>query len=212
MTPLLIAAFSQGLVGIVHCPVMCGPFAAISQSKGGFAGTVSYHIARLTGYAMLGGVSGLLGNVINTTLLAQGAALVGGAIILIYAASILFQFSLPGFLHGPAHVFLPLVRRANSSAIALGLCSSVLPCGMLFPAYALAITSGTYLGGMLVMTVFALGTMPAFMMLAMLHKPLQSLFTNPNLRRVAPAILLIASLGIIVYRTVTAEVICVHPQ
>ncbi|MCE9596749.1 MAG: sulfite exporter TauE/SafE family protein [Spirochaetia bacterium] len=214
MTTIVFAAFVQGLMGIAHCPIMCGPFASIAQthSRNGVIGSVLYHTGRMTGYATVGGISGLLGSWLNTTFLEQSAAILGAAIIVLYAASILFQFPLPGFLHAPAKFLIPWIRKGGASAVALGLCSALLPCGMLFPAYALAISSGTLQGGVAVMVAFAFGTMPVFIVLALFNRPLQNLLSNWKFNRILPAILLMGSLGLIAYRTYSAEVLCVHPQ
>ena len=184
------ALFAAGAVGgFAHCAPMCGPFVMMQLTEpegGGFAlrklaagALPGYQLGRITTYLTLGLLVGKLGGSLAT--LAQlhwlPAVLLGLA-----AASFLLQ-ALKGVLPWLAGTALaglggrfapPLARlirgdrRLALRGFPLGLVLGLLPCGFLYAALIAAGATGGALAGGIAMAGFALGTMPALVVVGML--------------------------------------------
>ena len=159
-------ALAAGLLGGVHCAGMCGGFVVVAAT-GGRLGWL-FHVGRLAGYVALGALAGLLGHTLDL----GGAALGLHRLRFLAAAALLLLFGL-GFLGlvprrwlepgGGALVrLLGAVRRRGGTLgwLALGLPIGLLPCGLLYPMYALAAGNGSPTGGALLLGAFGLGTIP----------------------------------------------------
>lgn len=164
------AAFIAGLVTSLHCAGMCGPLACSLMPVRGDRGdpqTVStvYHVARLTGYAVLGAVAGGLGRA-PLTWVSQSALrwLPWVLVIFFVALALRWDRHLPRLaVLGRLALKLQSWRRGRSrveAAAALGLATPLLPCGPLYFLVALALLSGSALRGVEFMLAFGLGTVP----------------------------------------------------
>jgi len=162
----LALAFAAGLLGGVHCGGMCGGFVLVAAA-GGPRGWL-FHVGRLAGYAALGAVAGLVGHGLDL----GGAALGLHRLRFLVAALLLLLFGLafigavprrwlePGA--GAAVRLIAALRRRGGpwAWLLLGLPMGLLPCGLLYPMYALAAGSGSPTHGALLMLAFGLGTVP----------------------------------------------------
>ena len=165
---VLGAALATGLVGSLHCPLMCGPLALASGAP------VRYLAGRLVSYAGLGAAFGLLGEHALCRLPVATVQL--GAMLLVGV----FAFA-QGWkaLRGPGPRLVPIRPRAPGRlarlwgraltliprrGVGLGLATGFLPCGMLVPAWLLAGTSGDAASGALVMAIFWAATTPALVL------------------------------------------------
>ncbi len=189
----LFSLFLVGLAGGgSHCVGMCGPIVlsqvtsrleevpAASMSefnrlKG--AALMPYHVGRMTTYSALGGVAALLsGGIIQASgfkFFASGLLVLAGLFFLGYAAKML-GVGLPGFgssgklgrLAGTlSSLARPLFRRPLGwRGYGLGVALGFLPCGLLYGALAAASSTADPVAGFMAMAVFALGTVPALLM------------------------------------------------
>ncbi len=164
------AAFIAGLVTSLHCAGMCGPLACSLMPVRGDRGdpqTVStvYHVARLTGYAVLGALAGGLGRA-PLTWVSQSALrwLPWVLVIFFVALALRWDRHLPKFaVLGRLTLKLQSWLRGRSrveAAAALGFATPLLPCGPLYFLVALALISGSALRGVEFMLAFGLGTVP----------------------------------------------------
>ena len=124
-----------------------------------------FHTGRLASFALLGGVLGLIGNAIGinftlTAILGIVASIVmlmlGLNLVGVFAKNKLALLSMPvgifNFIRGIAHkTFTPLI---------IGLGTFFLPCGFTQSMQVSAISSGSFMSGLLIMFTFALGTLP----------------------------------------------------
>lgn len=55
--PLVVSATLLGLAGAPHCTAMCGAPCAAAVGQGGWPSQLSFHLARLVGYAVVGAVA-----------------------------------------------------------------------------------------------------------------------------------------------------------
>ncbi len=202
----LWGAFLLGLVGgFGHCLAMCGPFVAAASLADGAAcgaaagGTgcdatlrgsakrsgifqVAYHVGRLSTYALLGAVLGLLGEAgalatlggpFSPTVVTRWLKLSAGALMLAMGAFMLVAWvrgrraqlpeptawltSLPWF----GRAVTRLSRSGGWAGFPLGALMGLLPCAPLLPVELAALATATPLYGALVMLAFGLGTVPA---------------------------------------------------
>lgn len=125
-------------------------------------------VGKLASHAMLGLLLGVLGDAVQlgfrTRAVTQGVA----GVVMVLLALHLFGVRGLGFLvpQPPASLGRLVRRSARSQAVAaptiLGVLTVFIPCGVTLGVMFLAIASGSPLAGMLIMSVFVLGTFPMF--------------------------------------------------
>ena len=154
-------------LGSWHCAGMCGPFAALTGSRGQLW---HYHLGRGIAYASLGAVAGSFGGWIlsaNFSAIRWGGQLALSGILIWMGLRTYFQFR-----KGPAShdvltrsfskLYQKLARtRLASSSFSLGIMSGLLPCGWLYTYVFAAAASKGAVAGTVVMSLFWLGGLPA---------------------------------------------------
>lgn len=176
---LLTAIFLASLLGSLHCAGMCGAFVALAVAgennwRRHLLRQAAYHGGRLISYLGLGIAGGLAGQLLDlgTALAGIGpvAALVAG-ITVVVCALIQLQRSLnvripnlprPAWLSqlGQNAYRRAMNRPPLARALLIGSCSTLLPCGLLYYAVALAAGTASPAQAGVVMAVFWLGTLP----------------------------------------------------
>ncbi|MCW7457942.1 sulfite exporter TauE/SafE family protein [Leptospira bandrabouensis] len=163
--------FLYGFVSSFHCVVMCGPFVSLLQTeKGKQIPIYLYHLGRLISYSFLGMVLGFLGKGANA--LGDLTAVRGVAGVLTFLFLIVFTIrtystkstSSFGYLPQGIRKFIETIRSRfskNGLGFGIGMVSALLPCGVLYPAYAASFATGSLLNGGFVMLFFYMGTVPA---------------------------------------------------
>lgn len=199
MTALVWPILTASLLGSPHCAGMCGGFAYLAapgpQPPRGAA--TLYHGARLAGYAALGALAGALGASLDRLGAFAGvgrlAAIVAGTVMLLWGLATVLRslgVRVPRPLHLPVTggPWAAVLRRAQAvgplrRAALLGALTALLPCGWLYVFVAAAGASGSPLAGAAQMSVFWLGTLPAFAALGLLAQGAAG-----ALRRYLPAV------------------------
>jgi sulfite exporter TauE/SafE len=137
----------------------------------------AYHAGRLASYLSLGAVAGLVGAGLETAGGLAGvqrfAAVVAGALMVIWGGALLLE---QRGLRLPRPAFVePAARRLGGVLVglrdqappvragAMGLLTTLLPCGWLWAFLATAAGTGSVAGAMLLMTVFWAGSLPALL-------------------------------------------------
>lgn len=206
MTMPVWSAFALGLLGSLHCAAMCGPLVFALHRGAATAGEkVSYHLGRITTYAMLGALLGLAGWAAHIAGLQKFFSLMLGVVLI---ASILLPLAVPalglskvsgsaaGWLSGRVNGLMRrgIATRTPVRQFYLGLLNGLLPCGMVYVAIAGALAMGHWLQGSLYMVLFGMGTWP--MLLAVSFGSSYSAhFSFFNIRKLAPA--LVVALGLL---------------
>ncbi len=166
------AALVAGLLGSVHCAGMCGPLAVAGCSKGrGIEGAPGYFAGRFVAYATLGAVVGHLGRHAFCILPMNAAHAIAVALTAVPAAargvSLLAR-------KAPSE-FVPLRKKPRSRilttlaavlprrGLGLGLATGILPCGLLFTAFAMAAATASPMLGATSMAAFAIGSAPGLL-------------------------------------------------
>jgi len=126
---------------------------------------------KLVSHTLLGALLGALGSVVQLSMgVRTTLQLVAGALIIAFG---LAQLGAPGFRRlviEPPASWARLVLRSSRSQAAfapalLGVASVLIPCGVTLSVEALALASGSPLGGAAIMAVFVIGTSPLFALL-----------------------------------------------
>lgn len=152
---------------------------------------VLFHVGRLTSFALLGGVLGFLGSAVGinftlTTLLGMLASIVmillGLNLVGVFEKS---NITLPSGMFN----FFRTIEHQTFAPFLLGVGTFFLPCGFTQSMQVAALSSGSFVSGMLIMLAFALGTLP---MLALLS------FGSASFARGAYAPLFFKSTGVVV--------------
>lgn len=186
----LSLVFITGLFASLHCISMCGGFvAAYSLRITGNTGAASsltaalrpnilwahllYNAGRLTTYALIGGVMGLIGSFIAASgqlMGIQGLASILAGIFMIFLGLSLGRWIPYTSLFQPAWV--SQFRRLSDwgkkltagtldlGTFPLGLLLGLMPCGPLYAMEINAAGTGSIGSGMLTMLAFGLGTVP----------------------------------------------------
>jgi sulfite exporter TauE/SafE len=161
-----LGAFLTGLLGSAHCIGMCGGFAACAAVRTGRSGALLYTLGRLTTYASLGLVGGLLGGLL-VRMQWVGLAVASAAVVF-------FAGRLAGLIP-ERKVRWRFVERVAARAYRLrgpaapwmlGLSTALLPCGLVYAALAMPVVAATPLTGAIAMVLFGLGTAPALLLVS----------------------------------------------
>lgn len=185
MTPeLLVPIAAASLLGSVHCAGMCGGFVAMAgDGVSGSARAVTqltYNAGRLVSYLTLGAIAGAVGHAVDLAGRAAGvgrfAAVLSGSIMILWGLGALLETQGVPVLR--ARLALPKrLTQALASlrsrppiwrALALGLLTTLLPCGWLYAFAMSAAGTGSASNGALVMAAFWAGNAPVLLGLGVL--------------------------------------------
>lgn len=193
----LSAAFIAGIAGSAHCFAMCGSLAGAFGMRARAAGlsvlgnAVSYHVGRLSGYAVAGAICGLLGATLQAVLdlarIGSWLRIGSGVLLLLIALRMLSPWNPLRWLETLGAKFWrrlqPLAQKTGTlqgpaQAVALGFLWGWLPCGLVYSMLLFAALSGDALRGGAVLLAFGLGTMPSMMTSTVLASHVQRLLRN----------------------------------
>jgi sulfite exporter TauE/SafE len=184
MTTLLLTVFVASLLGSLHCIGMCGPFVAFYSGADGSGGArrffshAAYSGGRLLTYAVFGIAAGAVGAALDVAGSLAGfqrvAAIIAGLTMILWGVFALLQIrGLRIFKHSSGKGRIAgFLRRGFSlvsdkppvvRAAVIGLLSGFLPCGWLWAFVVTAAGTGGALKGVVVMTAFWAGTVPALL-------------------------------------------------
>ena len=173
---MIWSGFILGFVGSLHCIGMCGPIAlAIPTSQNPFLKffqIITYNFGRVLTYSLIGLGAGLLGESFRITKIQQYTSIVIGVLLILIVLGTLLSY------HKGANkanrivskIFSPIknllgkfLMKERKNLLAIGILNGFLPCGLIYFAFASAISTGSILESSLYMAFFGLGTIPAMM-------------------------------------------------
>lgn len=204
-----LGALAIGASGGAHCFMMCGPLACAATGAQDSRGRaiLAHQGSRVAAYTLAGGIAGALGSELaRLSPFDLRPALPWVVVAGLLVAALDLTRRLPD-LPFAGRVLRAAAARARRlpvylRASLLGAVSPLLPCGLSASALLVAAASGSLLGGLVTMALFALASAPG-LLLAQL--PLG--FVRPDsrlalvLRRALPA----AAAAVIVWRTLAAS-------
>lgn len=129
---------------------------------------ILFHIGRLVSFAVLGGVLGLVGSAIGisftfTAILGMTAStamiLLGLNLVGAFKKS---KIALPSGIFN----FFRKIEHKTLTPLIIGFATFFLPCGFTQSMQVVALSSGSFASGLLIMLAFALGTLPVLLLLS----------------------------------------------
>lgn len=132
-----------------------------------------FALGRVCGYFLFGGLVGLAGERLALSLHTSGIVTILIAIIMVVLGLKILRIRGPRFCRLPANNPLMRVLRSLSAshhpiaAALLGALTFFIPCGFTQSAQLLALGSGSFMSGALIMTAFALGSLPSLLGISM---------------------------------------------
>lgn len=213
LPPLVIGLFST-----LHCLGMCGgimgaltfslPPEVRQQSQRLWGFVLAYNLGRLGSYTLAGALIGSLGSSLYALVSPRHAYLVLQwlAALLMVGVGLYLAGGFPRFariekfgeplwkrLEPFGRRLLPV--RHPAQALLYGMIWGWLPCGLVYTALLLTVTSGDALSGALYMLAFGIGTLPAMTGAGILAQRMMQLARRPGVRLVAGSLLIAMALA-----------------
>jgi len=204
------AALLVGLLGSGHCVGMCGAMALLPGAGPEPAprwAMLSYNLARMTSYAILGAVAGGFGAALGQLFDLSFWSLVlrvatGAVIVLIGLMLVTGNRNLAIAERLGASLWRrvsPLAQRLRGGPpglrlVGLGLLWGLLPCGLVYSVLLAASVSGSAAQGALTMAAFGLGTVPSMLGLGLAGGALLTRLRRPRFRWSAGVVLVLCGL------------------
>ena len=170
---MLYTAFIFGLISSFHCIGMCGPIAMMlpvdrDNPVKKTTQILVYHIGRLTAYATIGLIFGLVGRGLYLAGFQQKMSIFIG-IAMIAIVLIPEKFFSKYNLSKPVFKFVSKIKtslgsqfknKSYKSLFIIGILNGFLPCGMVYVALFGAIAMQNEIFGVIYMILFGFGTVP----------------------------------------------------
>lgn len=195
---MVYTAFFLGLVSSLHCIGMCGPIAMMlpvdhNNPEKKALQVMTYHLGRLSAYAIIGFLFGLLGRGFFLAGIQQELSVVLG-ILMIFVIVVPEKLFLSYSISKPVYLLIvkaksalgsQFKKKSFSSLFAIGLLNGFLPCGLVYVALFGAMAMQQVALGTVFMVLFGLGTVPLMSSVVYAH----SFFSLPvrnKVRKVIP--------------------------
>jgi sulfite exporter TauE/SafE len=197
---MLYTALIFGLISSLHCIGMCGPIAMMLPADRNnptkkATQILTYHIGRLTAYAAIGFLFGLLGKGLFLAGIQQELSIVLGILMILVIAVperifSKYNFSKPVFrlISSVKSALGRQFKKSNySSLFSIGLLNGFLPCGLVYVALFGAIAMQSIGFGMVYMILFGLGTIPMMSSVVYLNSYLTIPFRS-KIQKIIPVV------------------------
>ncbi|MFC3559191.1 sulfite exporter TauE/SafE family protein [Pedobacter jamesrossensis] len=171
-------AFLMGLLGSLHCAVMCGPLMlSLPIEKrniwsAGFS-LLLYQTGRILIYTAMGAFAGWLGNTFSIIANQKALGVIIGVLLISFTLLQLnsnysnklssFQFK----LINPISKLMGKLFKLPLWEFFAGILNGIIPCGMVYLALATAVNSASAINGSQFMFLFGLGTLPLLLMISL---------------------------------------------
>ncbi len=200
---LIISAIGLGFASGFHCIGMCGPIALSmgltkKQATNFYLQNLTYQFGRITTYALLGALLGIIGQGFQLAGFQQYLTIGVGILLIVmavssfggkdFASKILF---LSAFLLKVKMNLAKLLQKADyRSRFATGILNGFLPCGMVYMALTASLASGGIWQSAAFMALFGLGTLP-FMFMVVIVGNLITSSLRLKILKIVPAMMIV---------------------
>jgi hypothetical protein len=215
----MAAAFLVGLLGGTHCIGMCGGIVGALSSglslevqtsrRRLVVAQLAYNTGRISSYTVAGVLLGLFVQQLGEWAIPGGfpvGRIVAGVIMILFGVylagwwnSLLFLeragAQLWKYIEPLGRRFIPV--RSAGQAYLLGLVWGWLPCGMVYAVLALALASGSAIGGGTIMLAFGLGTLPVMLTMGLAFNALKRFVHDPRIRLVAGILVMLMGVAML---------------
>jgi uncharacterized protein len=207
---MLYSAFILGIISSLHCIGMCGPIAMMlpvdhkNETKKA-AQIITYQLGRLSAYASIGLIFGLLGRGLLIAGIQQNMSIFIGIAMISIALVPEKTFAKYNFSK-PVYKIISKVKsslgnqfknKSYQSIFTIGLLNGFLPCGMVYTALfgAIAMQSASF--GIIYMLLFGLGTVPLMTIVVYINSLIKLPFRNKIQKIIPYAAIIIGALFIL---------------
>ncbi|WP_108978270.1 sulfite exporter TauE/SafE family protein [Leptospira ryugenii] len=219
---LLGSAFLFGLTSSVHCVAMCGPIVSLLQKSAPKNQVFFLHQSgRLFSYLLMGIFLASLGKGANSFGSLVEIQNIAGILSILMIIMLGFQYLVRGkSINAFSRIYAFLQNRLRNDKhsihwdrFLLGSLSAFLPCGILYPAYAMSFATGEISMGLMVMLSFFIGTVPALFGFSLGFRTFASVL-GPRYVRYLGVVMVVVALGFSSYRLMhpTHSESCAHPH
>ncbi|MCZ8091155.1 MAG: sulfite exporter TauE/SafE family protein [Flavobacterium sp.] len=197
---MLFSALFFGLISSLHCIGMCGPIAMMipvdhkNPTKKALQ-ILTYHLGRLTAYALLGLAFGLLGKGLFIAGFQQNISIAVGVLMIIIAIVPEKVFARYNFSK-PIYKVISSIksslgnqfkRKTFDALFSIGFLNGLLPCGLVYAALFGAIAMQNEVLGVAYMLLYGIGTIP-LMSIVVYASGFMSVPLRSKLQRIIPII------------------------
>lgn len=200
---MLYTALFFGLISSLHCIGMCGPIAMMlpvdrNNPVKKALQIIIYHAGRLTSYAVLGLLFGILGRGLYLAGLQQNISIVVGVLMILIAVVPEKIFAKYNFSR-PVYKLISTVktklggqfkRKSADAFFMIGLLNGLLPCGLVYAALFGAVAMQNTTLSVLYMLLYGLGTIPMMSAVVYISNFLSMPFRN-KLQKFVPLVTLV---------------------
>jgi sulfite exporter TauE/SafE len=187
----LYSAFIFGLISSLHCIGMCGPIAMmipvdrVNPAKK-VTQIITYHLGRLSAYAAIGLIFGLVGKGFFLAGIQQRLSIFIGIAMIISIVTperVLANYNFSKSVYRliskiKSSLGKQFKNKSYQSLYTIGLLNGFLPCGMVYVALFGAIAMQSVPFGILYMVLFGLGTVPMMSSVTYLNSFMTLSFRN----------------------------------
>lgn len=207
---LIFSALALGFASGFHCIGMCGPIALSmgltkKQATNYYLQNLTYQFGRITTYAFLGAVLGIIGQGFQLAGFQSYLTIIVGVILIIMAV---FSFGgkdfaskipfLSKFLYKVKMNLGKLLQKADyKSRYLTGILNGFLPCGMVYMALTASLAAGGILQSAGFMAIFGLGTLPFMFAIVLVGNLMTTTFRIKILKLIPVMMILLGGLFIL---------------
>lgn len=171
-------AFLLGLLGSLHCAVMCGPLMlSLPLPKQNYFKAalqlLLYQLGRVLVYTILGVLVGLIGNSISLLVSQQTLSLIVGVLMVLFTILYFSKRYLKVFSDFQSKLIAPISKLMGKIyglslwGFFAGMLNGLIPCGMVYLALATALNTASIKDAASFMFLFGLGTTPLMLMISL---------------------------------------------
>ncbi len=207
---LLATAIVFGFLGSLHCLGMCAPLLwAIPENPEKrtqwWLNKLIYNTGRISTYALLGLVVGLIGEGVSLVGWQQDISWITGVLLILGLALSIWGKHIRAF-NSVSYQFNHKIKKGLSKTLArkgfaaqlmFGAFNGLLPCGLVYMALIASLSMTSVPGSMAYMVLFGLGTVPMMLGAAIFKKSIQSL-RDVRFNKLYPKIVLTIAILLIV--------------
>jgi sulfite exporter TauE/SafE len=158
----IIASLSSCLAIVGGLILSLSAKVAQDENSGAKKPLILFHGGRLFGFAVLGGILGLIGKAVGINFIFSAILGFIASVVMIVLGLNLVGIFKKSTLTLPSNIFsfFRKVEHATWAPILIGVGTFFLPCGFTQSMQIAALSSGSFVSGLLLMFAFALGTLP----------------------------------------------------
>jgi sulfite exporter TauE/SafE len=171
-------AFLLGLLGSLHCAVMCGPLMlSLPLPKQNYFKAalhlLLYQFGRVLMYTVMGILVGFLGETLSLVVSQNTLSLIIGILMVIFTVLYFSKSYLQVFNSLQSKVIAPIAKLMGKVyglpfwGFFAGMLNGIIPCGMVYLALATALNSASIQEAGIFMFLFGLGTTPLMLLISL---------------------------------------------